>query len=113
MNLQIMKWLLKHRDALLKVVEVAKKFDKSAPYLTQWEVVSEIAQIVLPILDAEAVKPKLYGWDTDLLDMSDGYEALAFATGVEVAALGIDWKVLVDVLIPILIAILQAVGPKE
>jgi hypothetical protein len=36
-----------------------------------------------------------------------------FSAGAEVAALGIDWKTIVDVLIPILIAILQAVGPKE
>lgn len=110
MNLKIVQWLLKHRDALLRVVEIAKKFDKASPYLTQWAVVNEIAQIVLPILDAEAVKPKLYGWD---LDEEIGYEAMAFSIGAEVAALGIDWRTVVDVLIPILIAILQAVGPKE
>jgi hypothetical protein len=108
MNLKILQWLLKHRDALLKVVEIAKRFDRSAPYLAQWALVNEIAQIVLPILEAEALKPTLLSvdWDVDV-------EAQAFALGAEVSALGMDWKTIIEVLIPILIAILQAIGPKE
>ncbi len=45
-------------------------------------------------------------WDVDV-------EAQAFALGAEVSALGMDWKTIIEVLIPILIAILQAIGPKE
>ena len=116
MNLKIIQWLLKHRDALLKVVEIAKKFDRDSPYLAQWAVVNEIAQVVLPILEAEAVQPKFFGWDGDddvVVDTPAAYDARVFSAGAEVAALGIDWKTIVEVLIPILIAILQAVGPKE
>jgi len=116
MNLKIVQWLLKHREALLKVVEIAKKFDRNAPYLAQWAVVNEIAKIVLPILEAEAVQPKFFGWDDNgdlAVDTPSAYDARVFSAGAEVAALGIDWKTIVDVLIPILIAILQAVGPKE
>jgi hypothetical protein len=116
MNLKVIQWLLKHRDALIRVAEIAKKFDRSAPYLTQWAVVSEIAQIVLPILEAEAVRPKLFGWDGldgEVLDTPQAYDARVFSVGAEVSALGLDWRTIIDVLLPILIAILQAVGDKE
>lgn len=118
MNLKVIQWLLKHRDALIRVVEIAKKFDRSAPYLTQWVVVNEIAQIVLPILEAEAVKPRLLGvtWDGldgEIYDSPQAYDVMVFSVGAEVSALGLDWKTIIDVLLPILIAILQAVGSKE
>lgn len=112
MNLQILQWLLKNRDALLKVVEIAKRFDRSAPYLVQWALVNEIAQIVLPIFEAETVKPKLFSFEIEDM-VGGGYDAQAFGLGAEVSALGVDWKLIVEVLIPILISILQAIGPKE
>jgi hypothetical protein len=112
MNLKIVQWLLRNREALTKAVEVAKKFDRAAPYLKQWAVVNEIAQILLPLLEGELVQPKFFGWD-DEVDTPSSYDAKVFSAGAECAALGIDWKVVVDVLIPILIAILKALGTEE
>jgi hypothetical protein len=103
MNLKILQWLLKHREALLQVVAIAKRFDRAAPYVNNWSVVNDIAQIVLPILEAEMVKPSHF--DGPTLLSADEYGPLM----VEFSALGVDWKTIVDVLIPILIAILQAV----
>jgi hypothetical protein len=106
MNLKILQWLLKHREALLRVVEIAKKFDRASSYLAKWAVANEIAQIVLPILEAETVK--LSSFDGPVLLSAEEYGPLM----VEYSALGVDWKVIVDVVIPILIAILQAVASK-
>jgi hypothetical protein len=112
MNLKLIQWLLKHRDALLKVVEIAKRFDRGAPYLAQWALVNEIAQIVLPIFEAEAVGLKALTYDFEDL-VTVPYDEQAFALGAEVSALGVDWKAIIEVLLPILIAILQAIGPRE
>ena len=35
-NIKVLQWLLKHRDVLLKVVEVAKDFDRNGSYASQW-----------------------------------------------------------------------------
>lgn len=110
MNLQILKWLLANKDALLRVVELAKSFDRTAPYLSQWEVVDKIARIVLPILEQQAVQPRLLGFDSDVLDQ---YDVAYLAAGAEVQALGIDYKLLIDTIIPIIIAILQAILGRD
>jgi hypothetical protein len=104
-NIKVLQWLLKHRDLLLKVVEVAKDFDRTASYLSQWEVVDKVARLVLPILQAEANAPQLLAIDYD--HYTDEV-AVAYQTGAEVSALGVDWKLLIEVVIPILISILQA-----
>lgn len=109
MNLQILKWLLKHKTVLLQVVELAKTFDKDGPYLEQWDVVDKIARLVIPALEAEAVQPKLLA-----LDWDGEYDYSALALGAEVSALGIDYRLLLEVVVPIIIAILEAlVGRKE
>jgi hypothetical protein len=111
MNMQILQWLLKNRDVLLQVVAVAKTYDKTKSYLTQWEVVDKIARLVLPILEAETIQPKLLsadmGWDYE----DDG--ASAMSAGADLHALGIDYKLILDVVIPIIIAILQALVGRE
>lgn len=108
-NLQILKWLLKHKTVLLQVVELAKTFDKDGPYLEQWDVVDKIARLVIPALEAEAVQPKLLA-----LDWDGEYDYSALALGAEVSALGIDYRLLLEVVVPIIIAILEAlVGRKE
>ena len=103
-NIKVLQWLLKHRDVLLKVVEVAKDFDRTTSYLSQWEVIDRVARLVLPILQAEANAPQLLTIDYD--HYTDEV-AVAYQTGAEVSALGVDWKLLIEVIVPIIISILQ------
>ena len=103
-NIKVLQWLLKHRDVLLKIVEVAKDFDRTASYIAQWEVIDKVARLVLPILQAEANAPQLLAIDYD--HYTDEV-AVAYQTGAEVSAMGVDWKLLIEVVIPIIISILQ------
>lgn len=103
-NIKVLQWLLKHRDVLLKVVEVAKDFDRTTSYLSQWEVIDRVARLVLPIIQAEANAPQLLTVDYD--HYTDEV-AVAYQTGAEVSALGVDWKLLIEVIVPIIISILQ------
>lgn len=112
MNLKVLKWLLTHQSQLLQIVEIAKGYSKTLPFIEQWRIVDKIAQIVIPILEAEAAKPKalttddIYNWpDTD---DEVNREVQLLSAGTEVQALGIDWKTLVEVVIPLVIAILKA-----
>jgi hypothetical protein len=109
MNLKLISWLLKHRELLVAVIAAAKQFDKDGPYISQWEVVDKIARLVIPVVEREAqgVSPLLAHevWESD--------EVTAFALGAEVHALGVDWQVLVQIVLPILIAILRALSPDE
>jgi|688.fasta_scaffold657961_2 hypothetical protein len=102
MNIKALQWLLKHREMLLKVVEIAKTFRKDSTYLEQWAVADAIAKIVLPVLEAEAVAPRLFSFDID-----EDYGVSAMTAGAEVGALGIDWKLMVEVILPIVISILE------
>lgn len=110
MNLRLLKWLVQHRDVLLAVIAAAKKYKPDSPYISQWDVVDEIARIVIPVFEKE-------GTDIEGLAYSGlEYEeesVAAFAMGAEVSALGIDWQALVQVVIPILIAILKALSANE
>lgn len=113
MNIKVLQWLLAHRDVLLKIVEVAKNFSRHKPYLEQWAVIDQIARILIPVLAAEEVSPSTVlgdsgpGWDS-FEDLEVGY----FSAGAEVQALGIDWKTLIEAILPIVIAILQALAAK-
>lgn len=102
MNIKALQWLLKHREMLLKVVEVAKKFRKDAPYLEQWAIADAIARIVLPVLEAESVTPRLFSMDWD-----EDFTVASISAGAEVGSLGIDWKLMVEVILPIVISILE------
>jgi hypothetical protein len=108
MNLSVIKWLIAHRELLAKVVAAVQKFNPSGTYLSQWEVVDEVARIVLPALEKEGVRPlDLLGndWDED--------EYAAFAVGAEVSALGVDWQQLITIILPILIAILRSLSSND
>lgn len=111
MNVKIVKFLLANQTALLQIVEIAKKWDKSLSLLKQWALVDQIAQIVLPILEANLVSPKALAnpWESD----DDDYERMSFAANVEFSTLGIDWQLLVDVIIPVIVAILRALSAGE
>lgn len=107
MNVKVLQWLLAHQSTLLQIVEVAKGWKKNAPYSEQWTLVNAIARLVIPLLEETNVSPKalvIYDWDS---------QASAFSVGAEVAQLGIDWKLITEVVLPILIAILQALSAKE
>lgn len=110
MNLKVLRWLLQHRDVLLKVVEVAKKFNRDGLYIDQWSVVDEIARLVIPVFEKEGVDVSAM-MDFDYDDAYEG-EVAAFALGAEVHALGVDWKQLIDVILPLLIAVLKALSSE-
>lgn len=116
MNLKALQFLLRHREVLLAVVAVAKKFPDAASYLDKWVVVDEIARLVIPVLEKELDSPKLLSYEDDgeeLLFTPSTYDAKVLAVGAEFGALGIDWKLLVEVVIPIVISILEAlIGRK-
>lgn len=123
MNLKVLKWLLAHRDALVQIVEIAKGYDKALPFLKQWEIVDRIARIVIPILEAEAVTPKVLSRDDiytsvwpDDANSDEPREVQILQAGSDVLALGIDWKIIVETVLPIVIAILKALlkdDPEE
>lgn len=115
MNLKVLKWLLAHREALVQIVEIAKGYDKALPFIKQWEIVDRIARIVIPILEAESITPKLLSRDDiypliwpDEGEGSEPREVQILQAGSEVLALGIDWKIIVETVLPLVIAILQA-----
>lgn len=110
MNLKVLRWLLQHRDVLMKVIEVSKKFNRDGLYIDQWEVIDQIARLVIPVFEKEGTDVATvlgYDWTDD-----EENEVAAFALGAEVHAMGVDWKQLVDVILPILIAILKALSSE-
>lgn len=108
MNLQIIRWLIAHRDVLVKVLEAVKKFDRDSDYLSQWSILDEVARLIIPVLEKEGITAYslLNGW-------YDDDEVHAFSLGAEVQTMGIDWKQLIDVVLPLLIAILKALASDE
>jgi hypothetical protein len=108
MNIKVISWLLKHRELLLAVVAVAKKFNRDGTYISQWEVVDEIARLVIPVFEKEGVDAAgmlAYDWEED--------EVSAFALGAEVQAMGVDWQAVIQIVLPLLIAILKALSSDE
>jgi hypothetical protein len=117
MNIKVVTWLVRHRDVLSKIIEVAKGYRKDAPYSEQWAVVDAIARLILPVLERESVQAKAfftYG-NEDLEGVAQSLregDVQLLAAGAEVAALGIDWKMFVEVVLPIVIAILEALAGR-
>jgi hypothetical protein len=112
-NIKVLTWLVRHRDLLVAVVKEAQAFKTDAPYIEQWNVVDKIARLVIPVLQAENVDPKMF-WgygntdvDGALHSLHDG-DVQLLAAGADVQAMGVDWKTLADVVLPIIIAILEA-----
>lgn len=107
MNLQILRWLLAHKDLLLQVVEIVKGWSKELPLVEQWAIVDKVARLVLPLLnEQDVVHLTAQDWDSD-----DPVSAFAF--GAEVQSLGFDWAVIIQVIIPILQVILQALSKQQ
>lgn len=107
MNLKLIQWLIAHREVLTAVVAAAKKFDRSAPYIDQWEVVNQIARIVIPVIQQERTDVSA------LCEVEFDAEVGAFALGTEVQALGVDWQAMIQLLLPVLIAILKLLQPDD
>lgn len=120
MNLKVLKWLLAHQSALLQIVEVAKGYSKTLPYMKQWEIADKIARIVIPILEAELAQPKslayddIFDWEGEGREKDEPSRDVQFvAAGSEVSALGVDWKLIAEVIVPLVVAIIRALVGKE
>lgn len=110
MNLKILQWLLAHRDVLTKVLEVVKGFRKDLPAMEQWEIADKVARLVIPVLTKEDIRAmEAISWD-------DEDASVAFALGSEYSALGVDWTVILNTIVPILrliLAALEAMSPDD
>jgi hypothetical protein len=104
-NIQIIQWLLKNKDVLLQVVGIAKTWKKDLPYIQQWELVDKIARLVVPVIEAELSQPHT-------MSAVDA-EVATLAAGAELNALGIDYQTLIETVIPIIVAILQALVAQK
>jgi len=117
LNVKVVKFLLANQAALLALVEIAKKWSKSLPYEDQWELVNQAAKVIIPVLKANELSPKalIKSRFTDEDYEEQDFEALAFTAGVEFAALSVDWKTFIDVIIPLVIYVLKllATGKDE
>lgn len=121
MNVKVLQFLLRNQAVLLKIVDVAKGWKKDAPYSEQWAIVDSIARLIIPLLEKEVVSPRalassfdyVYDSDGNVVAGSEPYPQAVFAAGYQTAALNIDWKLLCDVVLPLVISILQALAAKE
>lgn len=107
MNLAVLQWLLKNQATLRKIAEIAKGWKKDLPYEDQWAIVDSIARLVIPMVKESEASPKTL---SQVLTVSHTAEA---EMGAEYAALGIDWALVTNVILPIVISILQALAVKE
>lgn len=111
MNLQVLRWLIKHRSVLLNVMEVAKEWSDQLSYSKRWEVIDKIARLVLPVIEQEQDSVSAMTYDFGDVDDSDLSEA--FELGVQAQSLGIDWKTLVELILPIVVALLEALSKTK
>ncbi len=107
MNLQILKWLVAHRDVLTKVVDLVKGYSNDLPPLKKWEIVDSVARLVIPLLSPADIRAMAD------IDWDDDEKVTALGLGAEYAALGFDWQTLVKVIIPILQIILEALSQSD
>ena len=105
MNLKVLQWLLKYKRELLEVVAIAKTFRPDLPLGEKWRLVDEIAKILIPVIETETKAISLLQVDED--------EISALSIEGEVNAMAIDWQLIIDVIIPIVISILQALAAKK
>jgi len=107
MNLNLIRWLLAHRDLLTQILDAVRGYNKNLPPLEQWAIVDKVARLVIPVLSSSEVADlQAFSWEND-----DTMTALTL--GAEYAAMGVDWQTLLKVIIPILEIILRALTPDE
>jgi hypothetical protein len=110
MNLKVLQWLIAHRELLMQVVAVVKKYSQDATLLEKWVLVDEVARLVIPVIqDNDEVLGLL---TRDYMDFEDD-SAVSFAMGADVAALGVDWRLIVELVLPVVISILEALACKK
>ena len=112
MNLKILQWLIQHRELLLQVVSVGKRFSQNMTLLEKWVLVDEIARLVLPVIQTNDEVMELLSADYSAAYWDDDNE-VSFAMGADVAALGVDWKLIVEVLLPVVLSILEALACRK
>lgn len=105
MNLAVIKWLLANREVLTQILEAVKGWRKDMTLAEHWEVVDRVARIVIPVL----TKPDVQA----MLDSPYEDTVGAFVLGSEAQALGVDWVKLIQVILPILQAILQSFSQDD
>lgn len=93
--IRIAKWLLAHRDAAVKIYQVAKDWSADMSLVQKWAVVDAVARIVIPILVEEGL---LWASSDDLYE--DDVEIMAL--GGEVATLGIPWSAITTIIFPVM-----------
>ena len=109
MNLALIKWLISHRDVLMECISIVKDYDHEASLLDKWEIVERLAKVIIPVVEGEDIETLAYGEPYLIAD--DNYSAMS--CGADLAALGVDWQMLITTLAPILIAILRALAPED
>lgn len=106
MNLQILKWLVSHRDLLAQVLEAVRGYHKDLPTIEQWDVVDRVARLVIPALAEADIR------SMQSVDWSGPDAVEAMQVGADYAALGVDWQMLLKILLPILQIILDALAKE-
>jgi len=105
MNLKVLHWLLKYKRELLEIVSIAKTFRPDLPLGEKWKLIDEIAKILIPVIETETKAVALLA--------AEEPELSALAIEGDINALAIDWQLVIDVIIPIVISILQALAAKK
>jgi len=110
MNLTVIRWLLAHRDVLMKSIEAVSRLRSDMNYLEKWEIVDQIARLVIPMFDGDIqalINEEVSEWE--LVAMSEDSESMQLmSAGAEMQALGLDWAIVVRVLVPIIVNIIRS-----
>lgn len=102
MNLKVLQWLIRHREVLMQVVDVVKSYKGDLSLIEKWMLVDRVARLVIPVIDSEETLQQLLAFD-----LEDDDPVAALGMGVEVQALGIDYRLLLEVILPMVISILE------
>lgn len=107
MNLQVIRWLIANREVLTNCIEIVQGFDMESPLIERWDVVDKVARQIIPLLSSDDVlelhSHTMFGDD----------EYSAMSCGVELQAMGVDWQLVINALVPIIVAILQSLMPAD
>jgi hypothetical protein len=93
----------------MECISIVKDYDHEASLLDKWEIVDRLAKVIIPVVEGEDIETLAYGEPYLIAD--DNYSAMS--CGADLAALGVDWQMLITTLAPILIAILRALAPED
>lgn len=104
MNIAVMKWLLANRQVLVECVEIAKSWSDTLPYKDKWDIVDKIARKVVPLFTPATA----LALSDDGIETMEDFPAVCMSAGAECSAMGFDWKLLTEVIIPIVVSILQS-----